>query len=382
MPATPSLAGRLAIPAVALAMSGLGAYHVHVESRSMPMTSPPESPSRSPFEASVAATGMVEPRSEAIAVGSSLPGVVLEVFVPGDSVGAPVSAGDPLFRVDDRHLVSERDAAVARLEAARRRLDRLEQTPRPEEVPPSLARVRTAERRAELAGDKLDRTLRLVGRDAVSNELAVERELEHRIALGELDRVRADHELLVAGPWGPDLAISRAEVAEAEAEVARLDVEIGRATVRSPIDAVVLRVDVRPGEQVDARADAPLVILGDCSTLHVRLEIDEEDIPRFVAGSPALAFPRGDADRPHRLRFVRVEPLVLPKRSLTGIGGERVDTRVLQAIYAVEGRGDSLHVGQQLDAFIDADPSPAAPAGISGGPTKNAPSPGLGSEGA
>jgi multidrug efflux pump subunit AcrA (membrane-fusion protein) len=359
MPAIPSLAARLAIPAVALAMSGLGAYHVHSESQSLPPSTPPESPSVSPFEASVAVSGLVEPRSEHIAVGSSLPGVVLEVFVLGDRVGALVSAGSPLFRVDDRHLIAQRDAAVARLDAARRRLDRLEQAPRGEEIPPSLARVQTAERRASLAGDKLDRALRLVGRDAVSTEQVVERELEHRIALGELDRVRADHELLLAGAWGPDLDIARAEVAEEMAEVDRLEVEIDRATVRSPIDAVVLRVDVRPGEQVDARPGAPLVVLGDLSALHVRLEIDEEDIPRYVPGSPALAFPRGDADRPYRLAFVRVEPLVMPKRSLTGIGGERVDTRVLQAIYAVEDRDDALHVGQQLDVFINADPSPA-----------------------
>jgi hypothetical protein len=82
-----------------------------------------------------------------------------------------------------------------------------------------------------------------------------------------------------------------------------------------------------------------------------------------VPGSPALAFARGDADRPYRLAFVRVEPLVMPKRSLTGIGGERVDTRVLQAIYAVEDRDDALHVGQQLDVFIQAGSDSARPPG-------------------
>jgi hypothetical protein len=37
------------------------------------------------------------------------------------------------------------------------------------------------------------------------------------------------------------------------------------------------------------------------------------------------------------LRFVRLEPYVVPKVSLTGINVERVDTRVVQVIYAVEG---------------------------------------------
>ena len=34
-----------------------------------------------------------------------------------------------------------------------------------------------------------------------------------------------------------------------------------------------------------------------------------------------------------KLRFVRIEPFVLPKRNLTGDSLERVDTRVLQVIY-------------------------------------------------
>jgi hypothetical protein len=54
------------------------------------------------------------------------------------------------------------------------------------------------------------------------------------------------------------------------------------------------------------------------------------------------------------LRFVRIEPYVVPKKSLTGDNTERVDTRVLQVIYAVDTQGKRLFVGQQLDVFIDA----------------------------
>ena len=53
------------------------------------------------------------------------------------------------------------------------------------------------------------------------------------------------------------------------------------------------------------------------------------------------------------LRFVREEPYVIPKKSLTGDNTERVDTRVLQAIYAVEGAKRQLYVGQQVDVFIE-----------------------------
>ena len=54
------------------------------------------------------------------------------------------------------------------------------------------------------------------------------------------------------------------------------------------------------------------------------------------------------------LKFVRIEPYVVPKKSLTGDNTERVDTRVLQVIYAIDTTGKRLFVGQQLDVFIDA----------------------------
>ena len=54
------------------------------------------------------------------------------------------------------------------------------------------------------------------------------------------------------------------------------------------------------------------------------------------------------------LSFVRFEPYVLPKRSLTGDTAERVDTRVLQAVYAFAPSDFPAFVGQQVDVFIKA----------------------------
>ena len=54
------------------------------------------------------------------------------------------------------------------------------------------------------------------------------------------------------------------------------------------------------------------------------------------------------------LSFVRVEPYVIPKKSLTGGNTERVDTRVLQVIYAIDTANAPLYVGQQLDVSLDA----------------------------
>jgi HlyD family secretion protein len=65
---------------------------------------------------------------------------------------------------------------------------------------------------------------------------------------------------------------------------------------------------------------------------------------------------RGDPSQGFDLECVRVEPYVIPKKSLTGDNTERVDTRVLQVIYAVKGAKQSLFVGQQVDVFIDEAP--------------------------
>jgi len=60
-------------------------------------------------------------------------------------------------------------------------------------------------------------------------------------------------------------------------------------------------------------------------------------------------------EHPIPLTFVRIEPFVTPKKSLTGSSSERVDTRVLQVIYrfAAGSGGPKTYVGQQVDVFIE-----------------------------
>ena len=100
-------------------------------------------------------------------------------------------------------------------------------------------------------------------------------------------------------------------------------------------------------------------MLGSVHNLHVRVDIDEHDIPRayrcFKEGTPAFASPRGDASQRVPLSFMRVEPYVMPKKSLTGDNTERVDTRVLQVIYRVGRDEPGLFVGMQVDVFLSAE---------------------------
>jgi len=67
----------------------------------------------------------------------------------------------------------------------------------------------------------------------------------------------------------------------------------------------------------------------------------------------AIGVFRGDINKTFPLKFARIEPFVLPKRSLTGDNTERVDTRVLQVLYEITSNADAIFIGQQMDVFIE-----------------------------
>jgi hypothetical protein len=125
------------------------------------------------------------------------------------------------------------------------------------------------------------------------------------------------------------------------------------------VDGTILQVNERPGEHVAASPGQALMRMGSLKPLHIRVNIDEEDIPRLRLGVPARATLRGDAPRKEiPMVFVRQEPYVLLKTSLTGTNIERVDTRVVQVISAIDAgnklvREKKVLVGQLLEVFID-----------------------------
>jgi HlyD family secretion protein len=118
---------------------------------------------------------------------------------------------------------------------------------------------------------------------------------------------------------------------------------------------MILKVNVRLGEFAQAGVLAnPLMTMGTINPLHVRVDIDEADAWRVDPNTPAIARLRGNPAISVALSFVRFEPYVLPKRSLSGATSERVDTRVLQALYAFSPAEFPAFVGQQVDVFLSA----------------------------
>lgn len=278
-----------------------------------PVTTPATNPAAN--RPTVAGAGVIEPSSELIEIAALVPGVVDRLYV---EPGQRVAAGAPLFSVDSR----EARAAVAEAEA---RLARSRQNIAAARTSLGVARRQYA--LYQSAGDP-----RAVSRQEVITSGGTVEDASARVA------------------------VAQAEAREAQTQLEAARVTLARHTVRAPRSATVLQVRTRPGEYANAGPNAgdPLIAMGVTEPLHVRVDIDENEIERVALGRPAVISPRGAASQRTQVTFVRAEPLVVPKRSLTNAATERVDVRVLQLIYALPGTDHGYFVGQQVDGFVPA----------------------------
>ncbi len=264
-----------------------------------PVPPPPHSPPSNPFVSSVAAAGIVEAQGENIALGVPVAGLITAVPV---KVWDKVEPGQPLLHIDDREL-------KATLLGQR-------------------ARVRVAEATEARLRGMLSRLEQVTDRRAIPRE-----ELEMRRS---------------------DVQVAEAELAAARAAVEQTETLLARLTVCAPRAATVLQVNTRPGEYVTPGASRAPLVLGDLTYFQIRADVDEQVAPRVRPNMKAVGYLKGDTQKPLPLEFVRIDPFIIPKTSLTGSSIERVDTRVLQVIYRCPASTDAtLYVGQQLDLYLE-----------------------------
>lgn len=283
---------------------------------SEPGREPPRAPEALADSARVAGSGVVEPSSETIQLGSALSGLITGLYVqPGDRV----TEGEVLFTVDARAAraqLREGEAAIAEARAA-------------------IAEARSTQATA-------------------ASQLELYRNVEDAAAVSRAEVIRAEGEAAAANER---LRLAQARLQAAQARAGSAQTQIAQLTVRAPIAGQILAVNIRKGEYVSTMGASaqPFIEMGQTDPLHVRIDIDEEQAPRLALGEPATVSPRGAADRQVRASFVRAEPLVVPKRSLTNSAAERVDVRVLQVIYELPETDGLFRVGQQVDAYIAAE---------------------------
>lgn len=284
---------------------------LHLHSAS-PLPDPPINPPVKPFHSSLAASGIIESLSENVAVGVPVAGLVTEVHV---AVSDRVAAGRPLFTIDRRELQAQLRVDQAHTAVAAANLERQQD---------QLARLNSV------------KDPRAVSQDEVNTK-------------------------------AHDVAVALAQLEAARSQVAQREILVQRLTVFAPRAGTILQLNIRPGEYASATPKYAAMVLGNLEHFQVRADVDEQNAGRLRPEQNAVAFLKGDTSRPIPLYFVRIEPYVVPKVSLTGGSTERVDTRVLQVIYAFDRPHDRvIYVGQQIDLFVKTDlPASSDPLALS-----------------
>jgi HlyD family secretion protein len=268
----------------------------------LPAAPPVIEPARPPFKNYVAGAGIVEANTENISIATPIGGVVTEVFV---KVGQAVRKGEPLLKIDDRRISADLEVKEKQLLVTN----------------------------SELENQKFQLSLR----KKISDKRA--------ISVDDLSKISYS------------VQVAEARVKAAIAEVDSLKIEKERCIIRSPIDGIVLQLKTRVGEYAQASfLTTPLIIVGNVEPFYVRVDVDENDAWKIAEGSVAQAFLRGNPDINFPMQFVRFEPYVIPKRSLTGDSSERVDTRVLQVIFSINiPPSQKLFIGQLVDVYINSE---------------------------
>jgi HlyD family secretion protein len=353
---------RHGIPLLAVAMMSFAGWSITTKYSPRIVTQPPIAAPTSPYETEVAGFGIVEPASEVIALAIERGGVVTRVDVVA---GDRVKAGQKLFSIDDRNYraaVAQDEASVA---AAAASIASIDQSMILQKDVVEQARANLDSAAAEQTRAALDRTRYVeLARDSWASHQRFETAsadsqkagASFAAAKAALAGAQQQLEVLSAQHWEAE-----AKLGEAQAALAGAEADLDKTVVKAPIDGAILKVNVRLGEYAPAGVLAdPLMTMGSVDPLHVRVDIDEAETWRIRPDRPAVARLRANPDISTPLSFVRFEPYVLPKHSLTGETAERVDTRVLQAIYAFAPSDFPAFVGQQVDVFIAAPTRKAA----------------------
>ena len=247
---------------------------------------------------SVVATGRVEPITK-VEIKSKANGIVKELKF---DVGDRVASGQVLVELDKDNLAArlrEARAALAGAQAAVSAAEaEFEKNKVEAEGPDVPFARRNLERAEKLFGDRL---LPQQGLDDARSalELAVNRQQAAKTQLGIAQAKSAQ---------------ARAAVAAAQAAVDRAEEELTNATIRAPIDGMVLSRPVEIGSPVSSianlGANATLVmVLGDISRVYVRGNVDEADIGTVRLNQPARIKVETFRDRQFEGKVTQISPM-------------------------------------------------------------------------
>lgn len=230
---------------------------------------------RGTITAVVSATGTLNP-VVSVQVGSQVSGQIQALYVDYNS---PVKKGQLIARIDPNSFVLRVNQAMADMEAARAT------------VLTQLANVGAL--RAEVSRARVN--LADAERDFQRNKTLFEKNF---VSAAALDKARAvfegaQEQLKIAQA---QLAVGESQVRNAEAvvkqresQLAQAKVDLERTEIRAPVDGIVVKKSVEPGQTVAASLQSPelFVIARDLREMQVETSIDEAEVGRIRVGQTA-----------------------------------------------------------------------------------------------
>ena len=273
-----------------------------VGAQKAPLRPIPFPPSVSPYEYTIAGSGIVEASTNNIYIGTPFNEIVWDVFV---KVGDSLKKGDPIFQLDSRTYEAQLVEAIA------------------------------AKQRAQIDLENAATELSLY--EALKDKRAV--------SLNSYNQVF----------YKKQSALAQIEVQETKIRTAQTFID--RSLIKAPCDGKILQKNIFKGEAANLFVNESLIIFGPVCPFHLRVNIDEDDAWRYRPNTPATAFVRGNSSISLPLKWVRTEPLMIPKKNLTGDNAERVDSRVLQVIYEFDCSNPHVYAGQVMDVYIESIPA-------------------------
>jgi HlyD family secretion protein len=306
----------------------------------------------------VSAAGQVEPASEELKIGASAPGRLLEVPV---QEGQRLLKGDVIAVLDNSDLTARVAQAEANVKLREAELERLVNGSSVYERQEAATGVAEAQALLDNAKAEVAQRRGLLASGDISRAEVERWEREVRLAQTRLDKASAYAATVNSPARDDDRARTSATLLAATAQLEEAKALLDRTVVRAPFNGVVLKRYHQAGEEVRIGSD-PIVSFGDLSSLVVRVAVDEADVGKIRVGNRAYCTAQAYGAQRFAGRVIHIGGQLGRKNIETGDPAEKVDTRVLETLIALDGR-PRLPIGLRVDAFIDIAPPPRAKAG-------------------
>ncbi len=303
-----------------------------------------------PAENLICAAGRVEPVSEAIQIGSQIPGVLRDVAV---EEGQRVPQGAVIASVENSDFRARVTEAGATLALRQAELDRLVNGAREQERREAAAAIEEAKAVLANAKSELDRRSSLFHSGDISRSDWERTQREFDVAEARLSQASQHYAFVNAPARADELARAQAALDLAKAQLAETEALLEKTVVRAPFTGTVLKRYRKAGETVSDKGDTPIVSFGDESRLRVRVDVDETDVAKLQVGSRAYFTAAAFGGQRFWGRVARIGSELGPKNVETGLPAEKLDTKILETLVDLDGH-PPLPPGLRVDSFLEA----------------------------